>query len=290
MPGIRVVYGDKHTMIDENDLVKIFKDKTGRDVVFGSSPISEGDTVMVIPSKNSDDIVIKNGPIREGDYVGIVPVGNGDYIIIKPGGCAPVDLGLVKTWLSTHRSYSYRLAEDFIIKNRSNYPQLNLKIDFIKKCLGGNLDNPTIPQMYPCGAVWLGLGSPDTYGEPGRGTWLYRLWPNPYATLGLGMDMDIRTGESAAGVTGGMGELVQIPSGEGYTTTWCVPNFLYYYTAGNWNPFINFTVRYLHVHIRNTATLFFGGDGHSVSSIGDIKVCKGEPGPGWCGGAFDEGE
>jgi hypothetical protein len=274
-------------MIDENELVKVFKDKNGQDVVFGSSPISEGDTVMVIPSKNGDDIVVKNGPIAVGDYVGIMPTQNGDWVVIKPGGCLPIDVSLVRTWLGTHRSYSYRLAEDFTYTDRYNYPQLNLTINFNLKCDGGTFppEGPTIPNMYPCGAVWVGMGSPDSYGDPGMGSWLWRLWPNPYATLGFGYDMDIRNGISAGGVTGAMGKLVE---NNGILNRWCVPNFLYYYTA--MNNVTNFTVRYIHVHIRNTISLYFGGDGGSVSSIADLNVCLGEADPGWCGGAFDEGE
>lgn len=270
------------------DTIPAGKDKNGDEIAISQSIIGEGDTGIILQDETGDDIVIVNGAVGVGD---IAPIGvdkNGDLVIIQPGGCLPIDVSLIRTWLSTHRSYSYRLDEDFTINNRFDYPKLNLKVDWMMKCNGGSMENPTIPDMYPCGAVWLGLGSPDSYGDPGFGTWLWRLWPSPYYTLGFGFDMDLRTGESSGGVTGQMGKLVQIDLGEWIQNSWCVPNFLYYYTGGGWNPYAGFTVRYLHFHIRNTISLYFGGDGGAVSEIGGVNVCLGEADPGWCGGAFEE--
>lgn len=266
--------------IGVGDKVPVLPGGEGEDIVIAPSIVGEGDTVVVLQDKNGDDIICCNGAIGVGDTVIVGKDQDGNDVIIKPGGCVPVDLKLIDEIVYTHRSYSYELSEEFTITDRFNYPQLNLKIDWIKRCQGGS-DPPTIPKMYPCGAAWVGLGSPDSYGDPSMGTWLWRLWPNPYATLGFGHDMDLRTGQSMGNLTGNMGKLHWVDQSGGECKSewciwrWCIPNLLYYYTGGNWNPFVGFTVKYIHIHTRNTISLFFGGDGAAISYIADIKMCHG---------------
>jgi len=263
--------------IGVGDKVPVLPGGEGEDIVIAPSIVGEGDTVVVLQDKNGDDIICCNGAIGVGDTVIVGKDQDGNDVIIKPGGCVPVDLKLIDEIVYTHHSYSYELSEEFTITDRLNYPQLNLKIDWIKRCQGGS-DPPTIPKLCPCGAVWVGLGSPDSYGDPSMGTWLWRLWPSPYATLGFGYDMDLRTGLSMGN---NMGKLHWVDQSGGECKSewciwrWCIPNLLWYYTRGNWNPFFGFTIKYIHIHTRNTASLFFGGDGAAISYIADIKMCHG---------------
>lgn len=265
--------------IGVGDKVPVLPGGEGEDIVIAPSIVGEGDTVVVLQDKNGDDIICCNGAIGVGDTVIVGKDQDGNDVIIKPGGCVPVDLKLIDEIVYTHHSYSYELSEEFTITDRFNYPQLNLKIDWIKRCQGGS-DPPTIPKLHPCGAVWVGLGSPDSYGDPGEGSWLWRLYPNPYATLGAGFDMDLRTGATIGNLSGGMGKLHWVDQSGGECKSewciwrWCIPNLLYYYT-GPQNNVNDFTVRYIHIHTRNTVSLFFGGDGAAISYIADIKMCHG---------------
>jgi hypothetical protein len=272
--------------ISIGDTVPTVKDKNGDEIAIApNSGVAVGDTVIVLKDKNGDDIVVKNGPISVGDTVICGKDQNGDDIVIKPGGCVPIDLKLVYENIIGQHTYVYRLSED-ITYGRRDYPQLNLKIDYIMRC-DGNMDdyvqdNVIVPGSLvhkPCGIAFVGLGSPDSYGDPGRGTWLWRLYPSPYATLGVGFDVDFGTGECMGGLTGCPGKLHFVDQNGGECKSewcihrWCIPNLLSYYTF--WRP-AGFTVRYIQIHTRDTISLFFpGNDAPHFTEIADIKACKG---------------
>ncbi len=249
--------------ISIGDTVPTVKDKNGDEIAIApNSSVAVGDTVITLKDKNGDDIIIKNGPIVVGDTVICAKDQNGDDVIIKPGGCEPIGLQLVGYSISNGKNWTYKLSEDITYQNWLHFDEINLKIDFfIPPCPG----TPVIPNMYPCGAVWVGFGTPDTYGVVGAGgKWLWRLIPNPYATLGFGYDMDLRTGKGAGGQIGNL-----------TNNRWCIPNILYYYAMGSrFGGFINENIRYIRIHLRNSISLYFG-DGNPRSNIVDIRMCKG---------------
>jgi hypothetical protein len=197
-----------------------------------------------------------------------------DYAIIKPGGCMPIDLARIIIDPSHPlNEYTYEMSKDFTFENRFSFPKLNLRIDFTLRC--GTLDEVVLPyngeipglNWWPCGGVWVGLGSPDSYGDVNKGSWLWMLRGSPYATISDLPNTIINPAYSiyGEGYTPFMG--FNIP---GQPWRWCVPNLLYYYTPVN--AVNNFTARYIHVHIRSNPSLYFGW-GLPTSFLTDIYLC-----------------
>lgn len=257
------------------DIASIIKDKNGDDIVISPSVVGEGDIGIVLQDQNGDNVVCCNGPIGVGDIASIVKDQNGDDVVIKPGGCEPCKLSLVYTSLSPI-IYVYKTCEEFTFTDRFNYPELNLKIDFAPiRC--ASLDEVELPyggepsglDWWPCGGVWVGLGSPDSYGDINMGRWLWILQRGPYMTIG---DLPNTIINPAYSIYGEdyiplMGS--NIP---GNPWRWCITDLLSYYTAVN-NVY-NFTFRYIQVHIRSNISLYFG-PGSNTSLLHDIKLCKG---------------
>lgn len=193
-----------------------------------------------------------------------------DWIIIKEGGCKRIDLSLIDYFEQAGnaqcRAYTYALSEviPFAGPLSKTLIPLNLKIDWDLLCSGGT----GILEWWPCGAVWIGLGGPDTYGDIKRGTWLWHDI-DPYMVLSASPDFTIHheRGPDYGAMIGS--ERVK----------WCAPNLLTHF--GILSMPANFKIKYLHVHSRTNASLYFGGNGMG-SRIKNIRLCKGRIGPDWC--------
>jgi hypothetical protein len=309
-----VDYGVKIMPISIGDTVPTVKDKNGDEIAIApNSGVAVGDTVITLKDKNGDDIVIKNGPIAVGDTVICGKDQNGDDIVIKPGGCVPIDLKFAGRYYNIN-SISFKLSKPLLLTNSISYPEINLKID-LTYIRGGE---PRIPLMYPDGAIWLMLGNHWTYGNPftpqsedplpipdwmldmfpddvidnpwnTNSNWLSRLWPQAYATLGFGYDMDVRTQTTSGGgpCGGQMGKLIDLGEEEvenpstgemvpGRKIRWCIPNLLYYFgLMMGYRRSGPRVIEYLHIHIRNTISTFFG-DGDPFLMVNNVKMCKGK--------------
>lgn len=181
-------------------------------------------------------------------------------LILKEGGCKKVKVKKWKYMQDNWRAYIYHLDGNITIDDL-----INVKIDFKKFCSGGN----GFQEWYPCGAVWMGLGTPESAGDINLPTWYWLGTQGPYPTIGDQQDFDCFTDSLAH-----MG--LNMDGG----AKWCILNVFDNFRVFNTIP-NGQIIEFLQLHVRTNTTTFWRDNGLG-SEVVNVRACKGKPPKDWC--------
>lgn len=192
---------------------------------------------------------------------------NNKWIVIKPSGddCKTLKLKLVyQSSAGGYRVYIYRIDTAVYIEDI-----IHLRAYFDVQCSNGT----GFQEWYPCGGVWLGLGTPDAWitdQELSGENWFWTGTRGPYAVIGDQQDYDCN---KEGGVAGHMG-IAPESADPVNLNIWCIKDAFEIFT---WFSGIEpgTQIKYLQFHIRTNSSLYWSDNGLG-SELMKVRGCIGE--------------
>lgn len=235
---------------------------SGLEYLGKGDPLREGDLIVAHHSSDGDIITHGRSRIGVGDKVILVKSKDGDIYALKAGRKNPYrdcpliphvthDLSVLNdpphedTYL--YKKYIIDLGRP-IQRVDGAWPAIHLRMDFDVE-----YHNEGFQSWYPYGGVWLGVSETghddDWYWCVGTGS--------PYITIaGPPMWEGNTNGDNQFCVTNWLGGCPLC----------CPPSFD--------------EINYLHIHIRNTSSLYWGG--FVKTRLLYVTLCEGDVTEGWC--------